>query len=86
MIQNVVHDSAIVQVPKNEVLTLISVAESIFVTDAQKKMEAMGVNFNMSLGIDVEVGIHWGSLTKWKGTKTHAKELQDMVLKYWESR
>ena len=86
MIQNVVHDSAIIQVPKNEVLDLISVAEKLFVDEAQRKMEAMGVHFNLPLGIDVEVGIHWGSLTKWKGTKTHAKELQDMVLNHWGSR
>ena len=86
IIQNVVHDSAIIQVPKNEVIDLISIAEELFVNQAQKKMEEMGVKFNLPLGIDVEVGVHWGSLTKWKGTKTHAKELQDMVLKYWGDR
>lgn len=86
LIQNVVHDSAIIQVPKDEIVDLISVAENLFVNQAQSKMEEMGVRFNLPLGIDVEVGVDWGSLTKWNGTKTHAQELQVKVIDYWKSR
>lgn len=83
-IQNLVHDSCIIQVPKNEIEFAINLMQSIFVDKAMEKMAEMGVEFNLPLGIDVEVGIHWGSLEKWKGTKTHARELEKMVKDYWD--
>lgn len=86
LIQNVVHDSCLIQISDaNETAEAIQVMESIFVDEAQKKMEEMGVHFNLPLGIDVESGIKWGSLEKWMGTPTHAQELQDQVIKMWEA-
>jgi len=86
LIQNLVHDSCILQVPKLQVAEAIQIMDPIFVGTAQKKMEAMGVKFNLPLGIDVEVGIDWGSTEKWNGTVTHAKQMQQEIIDYWEKQ
>jgi DNA polymerase-1 len=84
-IQNVVHDSCIIQIDDaNETSEAIMLMEPIFVDEAQRRMEEMGVEFNLPLGIDIEAGIpYWGSLEKWMGTKQHADELQNMVIEFW---
>ena len=76
LIQNVVHDSVLVQVPLNEVAEIILIAEPIFVEQAMRRMEKLGVEFNLPLAVDVELGFRWGSLRRWNGTKTHAYKLQ----------
>ena len=58
-IQNVVHDSCISQVPKHEVAEFLTMSPEFFVKGAMRRMETLGVTFNMPLGIDGEVGIHW---------------------------
>jgi DNA polymerase-1 len=85
VIRCVVHDSCLVQVPVQDVAKAIQLAESIFVHDAMRFMEQMGVQFNFPLGIDVEVGIEWGSTEKWNGTEQHAIELQKTVTDYWNT-
>ena len=50
-----------------------------------KKMEEnLGVKFNIPLAIDIEVGIKWGSLSRWDGTITNAGKLQRMVEDHWK--
>jgi DNA polymerase I-like protein with 3'-5' exonuclease and polymerase domains len=84
LIQNVVHDSCLVQTPMKESSEAIQMMESIFVDQAMRKMEEMGVKFNLPLGIDVDGGgIKWGSLVKWDGTPLHADKLQEDVIKMW---
>jgi DNA polymerase I-like protein with 3'-5' exonuclease and polymerase domains len=85
LIQNVVHDSVLLQVPLGEVAETIQLMELIFVTRAQERMTRLGVNFQLPLAIDVEVGLRWGSLTKWAGTFTHANELQELVKRMAEA-
>lgn len=86
-IQNLVHDSCLIQVPVPEIAQAIQVMEPIFVDKAMQHMTRMGVNFNLPLGIDVEAGhIFWGSLTKWKGTPEHALILQDQTAAIWANR
>lgn len=86
-IQNLVHDSCLIQVPVPQIQQAILVMEPIFVGKAMQHMERMGVKFNLPLGIDVEAGhIFWGSLTKWKGTEEHALILQNQVQEIWAKR
>jgi DNA polymerase-1 len=86
-IQNLVHDSCILQVPKDEIAFAIQSMEPIFVERAMQYMQDLGVKFNLPLGIDVEGGdINWGSLIKWKGTETHALELESRVQAIWADR
>jgi DNA polymerase I-like protein with 3'-5' exonuclease and polymerase domains len=86
IIQNAVHDSVILQVPENEIVECIEVAEQLMVVEAMRKMQELGFEFYLPLGVDVEVGIKWGTLTKWSGTKSSAAELQEMVKAYWRER
>ena len=83
IIQNLVHDSCIVQVPKDHVERAILLMPELFVDKAMARMTQMGVTFNLPLGIDVEVGIRWGTTDKWNGTRTHARELHQQVLDHW---
>lgn len=86
-IQNVVHDSCLIQTPVEDTARAIQVMESIFVGKAMEHMTKMGVKFNLPLGIDVEGGhVFWGSLFKWKGTPEHAMELQNKVAAFWANR
>lgn len=85
LIQNVVHDSCLVQITDaRETAEAIQIMESLFVDEAHRKMEEMGVTFNLPLGIDVDAGVKWGSLEKWLGTPDHAMELQNSIVKSWE--
>jgi DNA polymerase-1 len=79
LIQNVVHDSALLQVPLDEVAEAMQAMEDIFVVQAQARMEKLGLKFNLPLAIEVECGLKWGSLKKWNGTVSHAHELQRVV-------
>jgi len=82
-IQGVVHDSALVQVPVADIGKLIEISDEIMIHQAMRFMERLGVEFCLPLGIDVEVGVRWGSTEKWNGTPQHALQLQQAVAKYW---
>jgi DNA polymerase I-like protein with 3'-5' exonuclease and polymerase domains len=84
-IQNLVHDSALVMVPLEEVSEMLQSCQFIFVNQAMCRMEKLGVQFTLPLAIDVEVGLKWGSLQEWNGTKTHADQLQAEVTKMSEA-
>ena len=88
LIQNIVHDSCLIQITDaREASEAMQKMESIFVDEAMRKMEGMGVKFNLPLGIDVEAGIpKWGSLEKWNGTAKHADELQQITLDWWSQQ
>lgn len=79
-IQNVVHDSVISQVPYELIADFILHADPLMVDETQERMTRLGVNFNLPLGVDVEVGVTWGNLTKWEGTRTHAYEIQQAFI------
>lgn len=70
LIQNVVHDSCVSQVPIAEVKEFVHVAEEIFTTGTMNYMtEHWGVKFPCPLEVDFEVGPKWGELMKWDGTE-----------------
>ncbi len=70
LIQNVVHDSCVNQIPIIEVAECVEVAEKIFTTDTMEYMtEHWGVEFLCPLEVDFEIGTKWGNLMKWDGTK-----------------
>jgi DNA polymerase-1 len=86
LIQNLVHDSCIVQVPVEDTVEALMIGEDIFVHQAMKRMEEMGVKFNLPLGVDAEVGVYWGDLSKWGGTQVDAERLAEMVRTHWASQ
>lgn len=85
-IVNLVHDSAIFQIPTDQIAQACLKMQELFVEGAMKRMTALGVDFNLPLGIDVEVGIEWGSLEKWNGTVTAAHAMEKMVKDYWDQQ
>jgi DNA polymerase I-like protein with 3'-5' exonuclease and polymerase domains len=85
IIQNVVHDSCILQTPMDQAYDALMIAEEIFVDRAMRRMEKLGIEFNLPLGVDAEAGIKWGSMTKWNGTKAHAIKLQEEIQQYYKA-
>ena len=76
LIQNVVHDSCVYQVPIDEIEESIRVAEDIFTTGVMKYMtDHWGVNFICPIDVEFEVGLDWGHLTKWDCSKPHLDKI-----------
>jgi DNA polymerase I-like protein with 3'-5' exonuclease and polymerase domains len=76
MIQNVVHDSCVYQVPIPEIEESIRVAEASFTTGVMGFMhEHWGVNFLCPIDVEFEVGLDWGHLDKWDGTKPNLDQI-----------
>ena len=77
IINNAVHDSVIWQVPYADLEETLRVTEKIFTTDVMEYMTAaFGVEFNLPLDVDFEIGSRWGSL---KGWKFNYKELPSII-------
>jgi uracil-DNA glycosylase family 4 len=66
LIQNVVHDSCIVQVPIAEVPEVVAAAERIFTTATMDYMkDVWNINFICPIEVEFELGLRWGELKKW---------------------
>jgi len=69
LIQNVVHDSCVYQVPLAQVEESIAVAEQMFTTNTMRYMEQhWGVVFNCPIEVEFEIGLRWGALMEWDFT------------------
>lgn len=76
LIQNVVHDSCVYQVPISELEESVALAEQTFTTDAMAYMTRhWGVRFACPLEVEFEIGTRWGELTKWDFTAQHLKQI-----------
>ena len=79
LIQNVVHDSCLVQVPWEDAKEALAVMSKCFVKDMQTYIET---TWNCSLPIPIEmefeIGLKYGALDKWDGRK---KTLDDILAK-----
>jgi DNA polymerase I-like protein with 3'-5' exonuclease and polymerase domains len=65
-VQNAVHDSAVFQVPFDEVVEATAAAEYWFTTGVQEYMtEYFGIEFNLPLEIEFEMGLKWGDMLKY---------------------
>jgi uracil-DNA glycosylase family 4 len=76
LIQNAVHDSCVNQVPIDEVVEFVHIAEELFTTRTMEYMtEHWGVEFPCPLEVDFEIGPKWGELMKWDGTKPEMSKI-----------
>lgn len=70
MIQNVVHDSCVYQVPIAELEESVQVAEELFTTGTMNYItEHWGLEFTCPIEVDFEMGPDWGKFMKWDGTQ-----------------
>jgi DNA polymerase I-like protein with 3'-5' exonuclease and polymerase domains/uracil-DNA glycosylase len=76
-IQNVVHDSCVFSAPLEFLPQAVEIAEQCFLYRVMEHMtQIWDINFILPLGIDFEIGTHWGDLEKWN---FNPQELQDII-------
>jgi DNA polymerase I-like protein with 3'-5' exonuclease and polymerase domains/intein/homing endonuclease len=69
LVQNVVHDSCIYQVPITDLEESVRVAEETFTTKTMGYMhDKFGVDFPCPIEVDFDFGLTWGHLHKWDMT------------------
>ncbi len=69
LVQNIVHDSCVYQVPIRDLRRSIEVAERIFTTGTMAYLtKHWGVEFNCPIEVEFEVGLRWGELMGWDFT------------------
>lgn len=82
LLQDVVHDSLVMQVPLEEVPEAIKAVRPFFTTKLMERMrDVWGVNFNIPLEIDFELGLRWGDLASWDGTQVHLDYMMNKLRK-----
>ncbi len=78
LIQNVVHDSCVYQVPVSDLRESLEVAEKCFTTDTMDLMQNVwDVDFNCSIEVDFEFGLTWGGLQKWDYTDAEYERIYE---------
>jgi hypothetical protein len=78
LLQDVVHDSLVMQVPLEEIPEALHVVQPFFSTKLMDRMtKVWGVNFNIPLEVDFEIGLKWGNLMPWDGTQLHLDYLMN---------
>jgi DNA polymerase I-like protein with 3'-5' exonuclease and polymerase domains len=87
LIQDVVHDSCVVQVPIEDIQEAIEALQPFFTSKLMKRMTKIwGVQFNIPLEVDFEVGLKWGDMEPWDGTQLHLGYLMNRIHKKEEER
>lgn len=73
---NAVHDSAIFTCAPAELREALRVAETCFTTDVMDYMNLkFGINFNLPLEVEFEIGTKWGELHKWDYSEADLQEI-----------
>jgi DNA polymerase-1 len=81
-LQDVVHDSLVMQVPLEDVPEAVEAVRPWFTTKLMERMtEIWGVNFNIPLEVDFELGLKWGDMESWDGTQIHLDYLMNRLRK-----
>jgi len=67
LVINAVHDSFLLQVPREDLRKVLKATERIFTDDVMDFTEdVFGVNFDVCpLEVDYEIGTEWGNMVKW---------------------
>jgi len=87
LLQDVVHDSLVLQVPLDEVPEALRSVEPFFSTKLMDRMNKVwNLNFNIPLEVDFEIGLKWGELKPWDGTQLHLDYLMKQLRKQNEER
>jgi DNA polymerase-1 len=82
LIQDVVHDSCVLQVPIEDVPEAIEALQPFFTTKLMERMtKVWGVQFNIPLEVDFEIGLKWGEMESWDGTQLHLDYLMNRIHK-----
>lgn len=75
-IQNAVHDSCIMQCPIAHLKEALERCEHWFTTGSMEySSNVFGINFNVPIEVDFEIGLRWGSLHKWDFTEQSLREV-----------
>lgn len=78
---NVVHDSAIVDLPLDDMFEYAEVAEKLFTTDVMDYMSSLwDIEFNLPLEIDFDFGRKWGELKAWDFSPTSLKSIHEWLV------
>jgi DNA polymerase I-like protein with 3'-5' exonuclease and polymerase domains len=81
-LQDVVHDSLVLQVPIEDVPKALREVKPWFTNKLMDRMvEIWNVDFNIPLEIDFEVGLKWGEIEAWDGTQLHLDYLMNRLRK-----
>lgn len=81
-LQDVVHDSLVLQVPIEDVPEALRVLKPWFTTKLMERMvDIWGVDFNIPLEVDFEFGLKWGDIEPWDGTQIHLDYLMNRLRK-----
>lgn len=76
LIQNVVHDSCLVQVPWEDAAEALRVMNQCFVKDMQKYIESVwNCHLPIPIEMEFEIGLRYGALEKWDGRKKTLDEI-----------
>jgi len=87
LLQDVVHDSLVLQVPIEDVPEALQAVEPFFSTKLMERMENVwDINFNIELEVDFEIGLKWGDLVSWDGTNLHLDYLMNQLRKQESER
>jgi hypothetical protein len=80
LLQDVVHDSLVLQVPIEDVPEALRSVEPFFSTKLMERMtDIWDVNFCIPLEVDFEIGLKWGDLKPWDGTQLHLDYLMNQL-------
>lgn len=78
LLEDVVHDSLVLQVPIDDVPEAIREVQPWFTNKLMERMvDVWGVDFNIPLEIDFEIGLKWGETEAWDGTQLHLEYLMN---------
>jgi len=76
VLSNAVHDSCVYLVPYDELEDSLNTAEDLFTDGVMGYMtKNFGINFNLPLEVDFELGLRWGELEAWDYSPNHLVEL-----------
>ena len=79
---NLIHDSVEFEIPVKDLYKFLMVHSKFFTTKLSKHLKKyFNMNLEVNFEIDTEIGFDFGALTKFDGTKKHAKELQKWAVK-----
>jgi DNA polymerase I-like protein with 3'-5' exonuclease and polymerase domains len=82
LLQDVVHDSLVLQVPIDDVPEALEAVRPWFTEKLMERMtEVWGVKFNIPLEVDFEFGLKWGDMESWDGTQLHLDFLMKRLRK-----
>jgi DNA polymerase-1 len=81
-LQDVVHDSLVLQVPIEDVPEALRELKPWFTDKLMERMvDVWGVDFNIPLEVDFEFGLKWGEIEPWDGTQLHLDYLMNRLRK-----